>query len=470
MDEHHVDNITSFLLSKRPSRIIKQLAPKQIDTLFEKLRSHNEHLTQLSRLDPLTQLPNRLCFDVSVKRLLAQVQRRQQKAALLCIDLDGFKEVNDTQGHAAGDLILKEVATTLMQNTRDEDLLARIGGDEFVLVLPCLDEYADAAHVAGKIIKAIKAIECPQLPGVSVGCSIGIAGFPVAADNAHDLFQAADKALYQVKDQGGGHFEYFSEKVKQEFRYTQKLIKTFRRNLLQNSFSLVYFPVFKASSSEIAGAQVRLPGMQEILLHLERIDGFYEKLSVGYIQKVFDNFQQWESQGIDTQELKLFVEVNRKMLMTDEFMTQLQQCFDSSPAFRDSCIISLVGMNSAVTKKTIFQSAVDINIPFCYPFDDSQQNNILQFRDIEPRYMGINLETIYSKALSSQRNTIFVKAIINFSRSLGAEIFISGINDESEKETVIASGTDYMSGSYLSPALSQKEIIPYLAKYYCHQH
>jgi diguanylate cyclase (GGDEF)-like protein/PAS domain S-box-containing protein len=169
------------------------------------LKQAEQRLLHLAHHDALTGLPNRLQFENDLARSLQRAWRQGQQIALLFIDLDCFKLVNDTLGHAAGDELLRVVAARLRAVVRAEDAVARLGGDEFTVVLEEVDGAAGAALAAAKLLEAVAAPTVLQGRAVSVSASIGIALFPAHGADAGALMQAADAAMYRAKRQGRHH-------------------------------------------------------------------------------------------------------------------------------------------------------------------------------------------------------------------------------------------------------------------------
>lgn len=177
---------------------------------IEKHKQTQSELEHLARHDPLTQLPNRSLFTEHLRHSLARAGRRGLQTALLFIDLDGFKPVNDSHGHDIGDRLLQAVARRLAAITRSEDLVARIGGDEFTLVLAGEAEIRErAATVAAKIIEALSEPFAVDSIELSIGASIGISLYPLDADDDETLLRHADQAMYQAKQQGRNRFAFF---------------------------------------------------------------------------------------------------------------------------------------------------------------------------------------------------------------------------------------------------------------------
>ncbi len=166
-------------------------------------REAEEHILSLSLQDPLTRLLNRRAFDSEFARAVARAERTGSVLALMFVDLDHFKEVNDTWGHSAGDGILREAAARIKAFTREVDTLARYGGDEFVLVFEALEDPSAAEIVGGRILDGFKMGFQFESVRIQLSASIGIAVFPGHGRTPSELFEAADRAMYRVKEAGG---------------------------------------------------------------------------------------------------------------------------------------------------------------------------------------------------------------------------------------------------------------------------
>ncbi|WP_299787379.1 diguanylate cyclase domain-containing protein [uncultured Shewanella sp.] len=181
-----------------------------IEDITEKKESE-EKLIQQATFDTLTQLPNRFLAEYRLNQTLSAAQREGRKGALLFLDLDNFKEVNDTHGHHAGDELLKTVAQLMSNAVRKEDTVARLGGDEFLVILNHIQKREDAESVANKIIALVAQEPLIENCSIKVSASIGIAVFPDDAIKAKKLIQKADTAMYVAKKQGKNRFSFFRE-------------------------------------------------------------------------------------------------------------------------------------------------------------------------------------------------------------------------------------------------------------------
>lgn len=220
-------------------------------------KAAEEEVYRLAFYDPLTDLPNRRLLLDRLKHDIEVVRREAKQLAVMMLDLDRFKQVNDSLGHAAGDELLVLVAKRLNDRLRDVDLVARLGGDEFVVLLSSITSPKDAAIVAEAIVADLsQPFKLTQSEEVRIGVSIGISLFPQPADSPEMLLDQADRALYKAKNEGRGCFAYFSEAITQEVRDRIELENRLRSALALNKLSVVYQPQVNIRSSKIVGAQM----------------------------------------------------------------------------------------------------------------------------------------------------------------------------------------------------------------------
>ena len=205
-------------------------------------REKEQRFAHMAQHDALTGLPNRSLMADRLERALSRAARDERSVALMYIDLDSFKTINDAMGHAVGDQLLQQVAKRLRQCVRDSDSVGRQAGDEFLVVLPDLEDGRQASQVAQKIIHALAS---PLKLGdrhVETSASIGIAIYPIDADTAETLLHRADTALYHAKDAGKNTFRYFTESMNAESEQRLRIEQLVRHALVTNTLSLRFAP------------------------------------------------------------------------------------------------------------------------------------------------------------------------------------------------------------------------------------
>lgn len=223
---------------------------------ISKLKSSEAELEFLAHHDPLTRLPNRLLLLSRLEYSIERAQRENKQLALLMLDLDRFKDVNDSFGHLAGDELLQQAAARLTERLRSVDTVTRLGGDEFTVLLEEIAHPEDAARVADEIISALS--EPWHLANgieVRISVSVGITLFPEHGNTPVELLQQADAALYQAKAEGRGRFTYFSENLTRAARERIELESRLRRAITQNELRVYYQPQMDIASGRMTGAE-----------------------------------------------------------------------------------------------------------------------------------------------------------------------------------------------------------------------
>ncbi len=222
---------------------------------ISKIKKTEDELRFLAHHDPLTQLPNRLLLHERLEHSLERAQRKEGSVAVLFIDLDRFKEVNDSFGHPYGDLLLQKIAERLRKLLRDEDTVARVSGDEFVVVLEEIRSGNEAALVAQKILNAMSEPAMIEMNEITITGSIGIAVSSSDGTDATVLLKNADTALYRAKDQGRNSFEFFSEEMAASSFELLYLHNALHSALKKEEFIVYYQPQVNLETGKIIGTE-----------------------------------------------------------------------------------------------------------------------------------------------------------------------------------------------------------------------
>jgi diguanylate cyclase (GGDEF)-like protein len=224
----------------------------------------DERVHWLAHFDHLTGLPNRTQLTERVARAIHTSKRTQNSVALLYLDLDHFKNINDSLGHNIGDDLLMEVASRMQSVLREEDTLSRQGGDEFMIVLPDTDANG-AAHVAKKLIATVSQVYTVQHHELTVTPSIGIALYPMDGTDFNALYQAADAAMYRAKDDGRNCYSFFTAEIQASSVRNLELENALRNALSHNELELYYQPQIAIEAQRIVGAEALLRWKNPIL-------------------------------------------------------------------------------------------------------------------------------------------------------------------------------------------------------------
>jgi diguanylate cyclase (GGDEF)-like protein len=226
------------------------------------MKASEERIRYLAYHDPLTGLPNRLLFVDRLNLAIQQAKRDGTKLAVIILDLDGFKKVNDTLGHPVGDLLLVEVARRLSENIRAEDTVARLGGDEFIILLPRIRQEEAVLLVVRKVLSWLG--RPMELKGheLVVSASLGVSLYPGDGTTYEDLLKAADIAMYRVKESGKSGYQIYSREMDQIMRRRVELENRLRQALARKEFRLFYQPRHDLRTGQIRGAEALVRWVQ----------------------------------------------------------------------------------------------------------------------------------------------------------------------------------------------------------------
>jgi diguanylate cyclase (GGDEF)-like protein/PAS domain S-box-containing protein len=263
-------------------------------------------LDHLAHHDPLTALPNRLLFHDRLQHALAQAARNKTQLAVLFIDLDRFKNVNDTLGHHVGDALLKQVATALSASLREGDTLARLGGDEFIVLLENVDGERGASHVAGKLVSMFEQPFVVSQYELFVTCSVGVSLYPHDALDLNMLIRNADAAMYQAKARGRNNFQFYLPSMTGDGLERLRIETLLRRSIDKNEIFLHYQPQVDIGTGQLIGVEALVRWQNPELglvppvrfIPLAEDTGFISQLGKWVLAEACRQMVRWQDAGL----------------------------------------------------------------------------------------------------------------------------------------------------------------------------
>jgi diguanylate cyclase (GGDEF)-like protein/PAS domain S-box-containing protein len=417
-----------------------------------------EHVYRLAHHDPLTELPNRLLFKDRLERAIAHAKRAGQKLALMLLDLDHFKEVNDSLGHPAGDQLLREVALRLRQLARETDTWARLGGDEFALVQTGLNDPQGAHLVAERVVEALS--EPFSIDGqlVDGSGSLGVTIFPDDGTTPERLMRNADMALYRAKGAGRRCFDFYRPDMDAEIQVSRSLQRRLRQALDQGELELHYQPMIELATGRLmqveALARLEHPEGGQIapaaFIPIAEASGMIQPLGRWVIERACRDAARWAGAG---QPLKVAVNVSPAQLRQSEFVGELERLLrqtDVEPTLLEFELTENVFLDpSRDLIVGTLQSITDLGISLALDDFGTGYSSLAYLRHV--RFDKLKIDGSFIRAIGrDQDGEAIVRAIVALAHSLGMQVVAEWVETEEQREFLQAEGCDFAQGYLLS--------------------
>ena len=415
--------------------------------------------------DQLTRLPNRRLFRDRLEQDMKRVIRDKSSLALLFIDLDRFKEVNDTLGHDKGDILLVEAARRIRQHVRDSDTIARLGGDEFAIILP---DYGETSNIDRVVREVLQALEMPfDLGDRNVGHisgSIGIALYPHEAESIDDLLRHADQAMYAAKSSGANRFSYFTRKMQDEARNKVCLTNELRHALELNQLEVYFQPIVDTRSSEIVKAEALLrwhhPERGDIspviFIPLAEESGLILEIGDWVFKEALRNIATWQK---NTGKL-LQVSVNKS---SAQFMRE------DKPRWRESYLRSGLPehvVTVEITESLLLSDSERVRSSFDFFKEHGIELSIDDFgtgfsalsylHRFDVDYLKVD-KSFVQKMTTDASSRALTEAIIIMAHKLNIKTIAEGVETEEQRDLLKAFGCDYLQGFLFSKPVPASE-------------
>jgi diguanylate cyclase (GGDEF)-like protein len=437
-----------------------------------------QHLTRLAHYDPLTDVPNRILFRDRLEHAIHLAERDDASFTLMFIDLNGFKQVNDNFGHDAGDAIIRICAERLNACLRRSDSVARMGGDEFTLLLQKIAINTDVAHIAEKVIAAIE--QPAEINGheVVVGCSIGIAIYPQAGRDADTLLKHADMAMYKAKQEEGSSYRFFTEMMNQDVRRQLRLEADLRAALKKQQFVLHYIPRVDVSTGKVVALEAMLrwdkPGTgildaNDFIATAEET-GIIHALGYWVIRQACNDIkllqQSWDGP------LMVAIKLSMRQFKDDNLVHEVARIFadnDIQPGDIEFEITETVFADNIELVSLCMRPLSFFGINFLLDSFGAGNSSLLHLQRLPISTVKIDLGFL-QELNRSHTDKRLVSAMITLAHNLGKLVVTEGVETKEQKEWLKEMGCDLMQGYYFSAPKSYAEIVNWLQMSAAHQH
>ena len=440
-----------------------------VDITLRKI--YEQRLHYQANFDAVTDLPNRTLALDRLTSAVARSRRYSRRVGILFVDLDHFKKINDTMGHALGDQLLGQAARRIRSCVREEDTVARLGGDEFTVILPDITSSKDAESVARKILHAFGKAFVLDGNEAFVSTSIGITLCPDDGRDAEILMRNADAAMYQAKEQGRNTLRFFTPKLNEHARERIHMESKLRRALDRKQFALHYQPLIDIRSGRLIGAEALLrwrePSMKAVkpekFIRLAEETGLIVPIGEWVLHTACKQARLWKSNGL--KDLRMSVNVSSRQFKGKSLVEVVAQALkrnDLAPASLELEITEGLLMDDLPETKTAIGKLDAQGVRLAVDDFGTGYSSLRYLNRFPLDTLKIDRSFIQD-VLEEAAHATLVEAIIAMAHRLNLRVIAEGVETKEQLDFLSARECDVAQGFYFSPALPAREFFEFFA-------
>lgn len=432
-----------------------------------------EQLTNLALYDHLTKLPNRLLFEKTMSQALARARRNNKLMALMFLDLDHFKDINDRLGHDIGDLLLKGVSDRLVTCIRETDTVARLGGDEFAIILDEISATEDAAMIAEKIIHALTPPFYLNGNEVFVSTSIGIAVYPISGETSIALTKNADIAMYQAKQTGRDQYCFFTDIMNEQIRFRLEMVHSLRYAIDRNELELYYQPKYDLRTNTITGTEALVRWNHPVLGLLKPSDfiqvaeetGLIQKIGTWVIDEACRANKRWQDMGIPP--CRVAVNLSSSQVVQDDIIDVIQNALNESGLDPKYLEIELTETSLIVnTEKSakVLNNLHEIGVNITIDDFGIGYSSLYYLKKLPVDTLKID-QGFVRDITTDVNDAAIVKAVIALAHNLDLSVIAEGVEQEEQLKFLRDNSCDQIQGFLFSSPLPTHEMEEFFKKH-----
>ncbi|MBD8527492.1 EAL domain-containing protein [Pseudomarimonas arenosa] len=444
-----------------------------LSDVTEKRRAEQE-LRYLASYDTLTGLPNRTLLSERLARAVVRARRNHTKIGVLFIDLDRFKDVNDSLGHAAGDRLLKSAAVRLLSTVRESDTVARLGGDEFTVVLEDLSDRSAAEHMAARIIQTFaEPLDLESRGEVIISPSIGIALFPEHGQVPADLLKFADTAMYAAKDKGRNNWQVYDESLDADTRRRMVMLSSLRKAIERNELSLMFQPKLSLRSNQVTGVEALLrwhsaelgPVPPASFIPLAEETGLILPLGEWVLQEAARTLARWRQQG--HLDLVMAVNVSMAQFLRGHLERQIEQVIrdtDLPPQRLELEVTESMVMANAEQAIRVLRQLRRMGVKLAIDDFGTGYSSLVYLKRLPIDTLKIDKEFVGDLTRDPDDEAI-TATVINMAHTLDLKVVAEGVESEEQLTFLRHHGCDEIQGYWLARPLSEVDCLEFLRQH-----
>ena len=462
--------LTSVLDARLQARTLTMA--RSLEEANQQLQGANAELQWMAFRDPLTGLANRALLEDRLDHALNRISRQATfpgkrtfaKLAVLFIDLDGFKPVNDSYGHAAGDQVLRQVSVRLSELIRDTDTVARIGGDEFLILLEDAEGAADAVTLADRILHSLSAPLQLMDREISLSCSIGIALFPDHA--ARDrLISSADAAMYVAKHNGGNTYTVYEQHMQPGGTGQMDLQQALRGAIGRNELQLHYQPKMDGRSGNLTGVEALLRWqsgslgavLPDVFIPLAERFGLIVAIGDWVIEDVCRQLASWTREGI---QMHVAINLSGYQLRQPDFVARMRHLFERylvDPRQVICEVTESVAMEDTASTQRVLRQLSELGVSLSIDDFGTGYSSLAYLRQLRVQQLKIDRSFIRDLDSSIDARAV-VDAVIRLAHSLGLRVVAEGVETVEQYTALVELGCDELQGFYFAEPMTAEAL------------
>lgn len=458
--------VNIFLDLDQQRRLIKKQS-QDLKEAFEKLQDYAQH-------DQLTGLFNRDQIISILTGFMANARRYKRNLALLFLDLDHFKHVNDSLGHEVGDLLLKSVSERIVKSVREGDFVARLGGDEFAVVLSNVDSERSVAQLAQRMLDNLVMPHSLKEHEILVSSSIGIAMYEDSYEDATQMLKAADAAMYQAKKKGRSQFAFFSPELEEQALKRMEIARELNTAIDNDELTIFYQPQIDASSSQLVGFEALMRWRKNdewinpaLFIPIAEETGLIPKMGEWILRSACIQLKDWQKQGLLSDEVKMAVNISARQLQASNFLSILETIIASSklsPKCLELELTESTVMDDPDRAIKLFEDIHKLGIEISVDDFGTGYSSLNYLRQLPIDRLKIDRSFVKDITLD-QNDEAIVKAIINLSHNLGLTVVAEGVETEIQSKFLKQHDCDVLQGYLISHPIPPQETLNFIKKH-----
>jgi len=424
-----------------------------------------DRVRYLAFYDDLTGLPNRTLLQDRLTKALADARRQKYKVALLFLDLDRFKDINDSLGHPVGDLLLQGVAERLKTWGREQDTIARLGGDEFLITLTQVKDVSDAAVAAERLMDAMTAEFVIQDRSFNIGCSVGISIFPEHGTEVDGLIRNADAAMYCAKGAGRNNFRFYTEDMNAQAVERLTLENNLRLALAKEQLFLMYQPQMDMATGKIVGLEALLRWQHPILglvppdkfIRIAENSGLIVRIGEWVLRTACSQARKWQDEGLN---VSVAVNVSAVQFRQEDFCELIRRVLQETglaPEYLELELTESLLLSSADVTLSVLHKLKAMGLKLAIDDFGTGYSSFSYLRQFDVSKIKIDKSFIRDVA-TNPNDAAITAAIISMAKSLHLKVIAEGVEDEAQVSFLRIHHCDEIQGYYFSKPLAVEKV------------